>query len=125
MSNLTASRTSGRFGLTYGVGREIVVVHISLGSLHVVDAVQFLALRQWSQGTYVENLCLSTGKHTGTVYSRKQINLSRQRTNLRDTTAVRTLVVLENHVADCLLLILVKRLAQHVQPLFVVCKCLL
>ena len=51
MTDLTASRSSGRFGFAYGVGREVVMVHISLGCLVLIQSVDLLCLGQRSQCT--------------------------------------------------------------------------
>ena len=39
MTDLTASRSSGRLGLAYRVGREIIVMHIALGCLVLIQAI--------------------------------------------------------------------------------------
>ena len=39
VTDLTASRTSGRFCLAYGVGREIIMVHITLVGDIFIQAV--------------------------------------------------------------------------------------
>ena len=94
VTDLAASGASGRLRLAYGVGREVVMVHISLGNLVLVQTVKLLNLRQRSQRTNVADLRLTTGKHAGAVYSRDQVNLCRQRTDLVDRTAVGTLMIL-------------------------------
>ena len=58
------------------------------------------------------------------MYSRDDVNLCSQRTDLCDGTAVRTLVILEDHLANGLFLILVNRLAKNCKPLFFFCESL-
>ncbi len=124
MSDLTASRSSGRLGLTYRVGREVVMMHISLGCLELVKSVKSLSLCKRCQSRDGADLSLSTGKHSRAMYSRNDVNLCSQRTDLCDGTAVRTLVILEDHLANGLFLILVNRLAKNCKPLFFFCESL-
>ena len=98
------------------------MVHISLGRLVFIQSVQSLCLRQRRQCSHVTDLCLSSRKHCGAVYSRDQVNLCRKRSDLIDCAAVRTLVILEDHLSDCLLLILVNRFTENGEPFLVVCK---
>ena len=42
MSDLSSSRTSARSGLSYGIGRKIIVVHVALARLVLIHAVQSL-----------------------------------------------------------------------------------
>ena len=94
------------------------MVHIPLGGLSLIQSVQPLCLRQRRQSSNGTDLGLSTGKHSRTVNSGDQVYFRRQWTDLIDGSAVRTLVILQDHLAHRLLLILVNRLAQHFQPLF-------
>ena len=118
MSDLPASRTSGGLGLSYGIGGEIVLMHVALAGLIFVQPVQSLCLGQRCQSYHIADLGLSPGKHGGSVDSGDNVHLGRQRTDLAHRPAVGSLVVFENHFADGLLLILVNRLPQHRQPVF-------
>ena len=70
------------------------MMHVALAYLVLIQAVNLLCLGQRSKSTYVTNLGLSTGEHSGTMYTGNQINLCRQRTNLGNLTTIGTLVVL-------------------------------
>ena len=59
------------------------------------------------------------------MYARNNIYLSPKRTNLSNLTTVRTLLVFQYHLADCLFLILINCLTQNSKPFLVLCKCLL
>ena len=88
-------------------------MHITLACLIFIQAIQTLCLGQRSQGTDVADLSLSSGEHGRTVYTRDDINLCGQRTNLGNLTAVRTLVILQDHLADSLLLVLIYSFTQN------------
>ena len=93
MADLTASRSAGWFRLAYRVGREVVLMHVTFGGLELIQSVQFLCFGKRSQCCYVADLSLSTGKHSGTMNTRDNVNLCCQRTDFCDRTAVRTFVV--------------------------------
>ena len=122
MTDLTASRSSGWLCLTYRIGREIVVMHISLACLKLVKSVNSLCLCKRCQSSNRTDLSLSTGEHSGAMYSRDDINLCCQRTDLCDRTAVRTFVIFQDHLTNGLLLILVNSLTKNSKPLFLLCK---
>ena len=58
------------------------------------------------------------------MYTRQNVDLCCQRTDLGDTAAIRTLVIFEDHLADSLLLVLIYSLTQNSQPLLVISECL-
>ena len=64
MADFTASRSSGGLCFTYGIGREIIVMHISLIYFIFIQAVNSLHFRKRSQGCYSTDLRLSTGEHS-------------------------------------------------------------
>ena len=117
VTDLTTSGTSGGLGLTYRVAGEVVVVHVSLAGDVSIQTIDSLSIGQRSQSTDVQDLSLTTGEHTGTVSSGQQVNLSSKRTDLSDGTTVRTLLILQDHLANGLLLILVNSLTDQGQPL--------
>ena len=59
------------------------------------------------------------------MYSGYDIHLSGKRSDLCDLSAVGSLVILEDHLSDSLLLILVYSIGDKSRPLLVVGKCLL
>ena len=107
VTDLTSSGSAGRLGLTYGIGREVIMMHISLAYFVLIQAIDLLLLGQRSQSTYITDLCLSTGEHSGTMYTGDDIYLCCQRTDLGDRTTIGTLVVLQDHLTNGLLLILI------------------
>ena len=118
VSDFTAARSSGDLGLTDGVCREVVLVQISLLSDVGIHALNALCLGKRAEGDNVTDLGLSAGEHGGAVHSRNNIHFRGKRADLRDFTAVRTLVILQDHLADGLLLILINCLVQNRKPLF-------
>ena len=112
MTDFTASRSSGNLGFTDRICREIVLMHVSLLDYVRIQSLYALCIRQRSQCADINDLCLASGEHRGSVHSRNQTNLCKQRTDLIQLTAVRTLVILQNHLANGLLLILVYRIAK-------------
>ena len=101
------------------------MVHIALAGLRLVQTVQSLCLGKWSQCCDRTDLRLSSRKHGRTMYSRNQIYLRSQRTDLVDLTSVRTLMVLQDHLTNRLLLILIDSISQKWKPLLLFCKCFL
>ena len=107
MTDLTSSGSAGRLGLTYGIGREVIVMHISLAYFVLIQAIDLLLLGQRCQSTYVTDLGLSTGEHSGTMYTGDDVYFCCQRTDLCDCTSIGTLVIFQDHLTNGLLLILV------------------
>ncbi len=94
MTDLTSSRSTGWLCLTYRVGREVVMMHISSCCTSFSSRPSnFCCSESGAKCTYVADLCLSTGEHRRAMNSRDQINLCSQRTDLCDLTAIRTLVI--------------------------------
>jgi len=122
VTDLTTSRSSGRLGLTYRVGREVVVVHISLGCLKLIQSVKTLCLCKRSKCSNGTDLSLSSCEHGRTMNSRDDICLCSQRTDLSDLTSIRTFMIFEDHLADSLLLVLIYSLTENGKPFLIVCK---
>ena len=122
MTNFTTSRSTARLGLTYRVGREIILMDITLLSYVRIKSINLLNLGKRCKGYNVADLSLSTSEHGRTMNSGNEINLSRQRTNLVDCTTIRTLVILEDHLTYRLLLVLIYSLTKNSHPLFVISK---
>ena len=100
------------------------MMHIPLTGNVLIQSVHSLYLRQRRQRTYIADLRLSAGKHSRTMHSRNDVHFRCQRPDLIQRTAVRTLVVFQDHFADRLLLVLIYRLAQHCKILLVLRKSL-
>ncbi len=96
---------------------------ISLLGDILIKSFHSLNLRQRSQGGNSADLGLASGEHGTAVDSRDQIDFRCQRTDLVDGSSVRSLVILEDHLADSLLLILIHRIRKDREPLFIVCPC--
>ena len=111
MADLTTAGAAGGSGLTDRVGREVVLMHVTLLGLFV-DAVEFLGVGQRSEGGDGQDLSLASREHTGTVDSRKEVDLGVQRTDLIDAAAVDALVLVFQPAADDVLLDEVKDLVQ-------------
>ena len=111
MTDLTSSGASGGLCLTYGVGGEVVVVHISLG-IFFIKTVDLLSVAYRAESCNCKNLSLTSCKQTRTVYSGKNAYLGSQRTDIIDSTAVNTLALVEPVSYD-LLLELVDALVDH------------
>ena len=92
--DLAASRTSGRSCLADRIGREIIVVHISLGCLRLIKPVQSLRLCKRCQSRNRTDLRLPSCKHCRAMNSWNQINLCCKRPDLVNGSSVRTLMIL-------------------------------
>ena len=123
VADLTTAGTSGYPGLTYGIAGEVVLMYISLLCDVGVKALHTLCLGKGRQCDYVADLGLASCEHGGTMDTGNDVDFRCQGTDLVQLTAVRSLMVLEDHLADGLLLILINSLAQDSQPLFVVREC--
>ena len=122
MSDLSASGSSGDSGLAYGISREVVLVNVSLLGNVGVKAFNSLCLGERCKSNNVADLCLSACEHSGAVHSGDQVDFCGERTDLVQSASIGTLVVLEDHLADCLLLILINSLVEDSEPLFLLCE---
>ena len=93
MPDLSSSGSSAHLRLAYGIGREIVVMHISLGRNVLIQSVHLLHLGKGRQCADITDLGLSSGKHGRTMHARNQVYLSCQRAYLLHVTSVRSLMV--------------------------------
>ena len=98
-------------------------MHVTLLYNIFIKTINTLCFRKRSQCNDIANLCLTTCKHCTTVNSRHQINLSTKRSDFINLTTVRTLMVLKNHLTNCLLLILIDGFTKNLKPFFVIGKC--
>ena len=100
-------------------------MHISLAHFVLVQAVDSLLLGQRRQGTHIADLGLAAGEHSGAMYPGNDVHFGCQRTDLGNLTAIGTLMILQNHLAHGLLLILIDRLSQQSEPLLLLSEGLL
>ncbi len=97
-------------------------MHIALRGFVFIQAVQPLCVGKRRQCGNRTDLRLSAGKHRRTMNTRNQINLCCKRADLRNLPAVRTLMILQNHLPHRLFLILINSLIYQSQPFFILCK---
>ena len=95
-------------------------MHVSCFCDVRIKAFNALSVRKRSECDTVADLCLSACEHRGAVSSRNEIDLCCQRADLLHDTTVRSLVVMENHLPDRLLLILIEGIADKGHPLLIV-----
>ena len=69
-------------------------MHITLGCHVLIKSVNLLYFRKRCKCNNIADLCLSTGKHGRTMYTRDQIYFCSQRTDLIDRTSIWTLMIL-------------------------------
>ena len=87
-------------------------MHVSLLCDVRVQTLYALCIGKRCQCADIHDLCLSAVEHGRAVHSRNQTNLCMKRTNLCQLAAIRTLVILENHLANRLFLVLIYRIAK-------------
>ena len=88
------------------------MVDISLFSF-AVDAVEQLLVADGTEGHNGEDLCLTSGEHTGAVHSGQNSDLAGERTNIVHASAVNALLLVEEPAANDELLCLVQTLVDH------------
>ena len=98
VTDFTSARASGGLRLAYGIGREVVVVDVALG-LFVIDAVKELVVTRGAERCNGKYLRLAAGEHAGAVYARQQTDFCGKRTDLIHTSAVNTLLLVEQPAA--------------------------
>ena len=76
-------------GLTRGVGREVVVVHVT-APLVRSDRVELLLHARHAESRHIDDLGLTTLEQGRTVRHREEVDLSRERTDISGATAVDT-----------------------------------
>ena len=125
MSDLAAARAAARARLADRIGREVIVMNITL-LLLIVDAVELLRFADRTERGNGQHLCLTARKHTGTVHARQQADLRGQRADLVHFASVDTLLFIEQPAADNELLKLVDRFINYrCVRLFLVVKLLM
>ena len=85
---------------------------IPLGGDIGVESLHLLCVGERRQGDDIADLRLPAGEHRGAVDSRNQADFCSQRADLCQQTSVRALVILQNHLPDGLLLVLIDRIAE-------------
>ena len=109
MADLAAAGAAAGLRLAYGVGREVILVHIAL-EFFFIDAVEHLLIAHRAERRNGENLRLAAGEHTGAVYARQEVDFGGQRADLVHLTAVYALLLVEQPAAYHVFLGLVKAL---------------
>ncbi len=107
MADLSSSRSPGDLRLADGVGGEVVLMDISLLGDVGIETLDALGIGERCQCADVHDLGLPSREHGAAVDPRDQADLRVERADLGQGSAVRSLVVLQDHLADGLLLILV------------------
>ena len=125
MTDLTTSRSTAGLRLTYRVAREVILVKVTLLGDVLVESLDLLNLGKRCQGDDIEDLCLSTLEHRRAMDSRNQIHLCLERTDLLDLTTIRSLVILQDHLTNGLLLVLIYGIRKLLKGILIICKCLL
>ncbi len=67
---------------------------VPLLRLIFIETLHLLHFRKRRKGYDIKNLCLATLKHRRAMHTRDEINLCRERSDLIDAAAVRSLVIL-------------------------------
>ena len=110
VADLTTAQTAGGLRLARREGREIIVEHELLGTLHEHLVLDLLVhLRAERNGG--QRLRLASCEEARTVGCGQVVGLAPDRTDLVRATAVETLALVENHVAHRLLLHVVVEIA--------------
>ncbi len=98
---------------------------VALLSDILIQSFDSLDLRERAQRGDGADLRLSARKHSASVNSRDKVHLSGERTYLIYLSAIRSLVILEDHLTDGLLLILIHRVRKICKIIFPAGPCLL
>ena len=116
MADLAASRTTGALRLADAVGREIVLMDVSLlgDRGEVVDDLSFRHRSQRSDG---ERLCLAAGEERRSVNTREQSDFTGDRADFRQLSAIRTDTFIRDGVTDDFLRQMVERIC-HIREMF-------
>ena len=110
VADLTTAQTAGGLRLARREGREIIVEHELLGTLHEHLVLDLLVhLRAERNGG--QRLRLASCEEARTMGCGQVVGLAPDRTDLVRATAVETLALVENHVAHRLLLHVVVEIA--------------
>src|SRR4051812_32225234 len=102
MTDLAALRRADPAGLTGGVGREVVVVHVALARVRRKRVDHLLHARHVERRD-VEDLRLAALEQAGAVYARDDVDLRRQRTDVLQPAAVDADTLADDALTDQLL----------------------
>ena len=125
MTDLTTSRSTAGLRLTYRVAREVILVKVTLLGDVLVESLDLLNLGKRCQGDDIEDLGLSTLEHRRAMDSRNQIHLCLERTDLLDLTTIRSLVILQDHLTNGLLLVLIYGIRKLLKGILIIGESLL
>ena len=102
VADLAALGRADAAGLTGGVRREVVVVHVALAG-HRGEGVELLLHAEHVQRGDAQDLGLATLEQRRAVHPRDGLDLGGERADVRDATAVDADLVLDDALADQLL----------------------
>ena len=119
MADLAALRGTDAAGLTGGVRRHFVIVHVALG-LRAGQRVDLLLHLEHVQGGDAQNLGLATLEQGGAVHARHNVHLGGQGADVAQATAVDAVVLGEDAAAHDLTLQLLERVAEFLLLLGIV-----
>lgn len=109
MANLPAAGATAGTGFAYGIGWEIILMHIAAG-LFAVNSIQKLCFPHGTQRCNRQHLGLTPGKHTGTMDPGQHTDLCCQWPHLIQLSAVNPLAFIQQPAADNELLQLINTL---------------
>ena len=110
MADLAALRGADAAGLTGGVRRHFVVVHVALG-LRAGQRVDLLLHLEHVQGGDAQNLGFATLEQCGAVHARHDVHFGGQGADVTQATAVDAVVLGQDAAAHDLALQLLERVA--------------
>ena len=119
MADFAALRGADATGLTSGVRRHLVVVHVALG-LRTGQSVDLLLHLEHVQGGDAQNLGLATLEQGGTVHARHNVHLGGQGADVAQATAVDAVVLGQDAATHDLALQFLEGVAQFLVLLGVV-----
>ena len=119
MADFAALRGADAAGLTSGVRRHLVVVHVALG-LRTRQRVDLLLHLEHVQGGDAQNLGLATLEQGGTVHARHNVHLGGQGADVAQATAVDAVVLGQDAATHDLALQFLEGVAQFLVLLGVV-----
>ena len=110
VTDFTTLRGADTAGLTGGVRRHLIVVHVTLG-LRTGQCVDLLFHLEHVQGGDAQNLGFATLEQCGTVHARNDVHFSGQGADVAQTTAVDAVILGQDAATHDLALQLLERIA--------------
>ena len=115
MADLAALRGADAAGLTGGVRRHFVVVHVALG-LRAGQRVDLLLHLEHVQGGDAQDLGFATLEQRGTMHARHDVHFGGQGADVTQATAVDAVVLGQDAAADDLTLQFLEGVADFLCP---------